>query len=58
MRCATQADFDRMQDERREAMLRELGRELCEMVRQGAITDMQANEIYNDKADQWAAGLP
>lgn len=39
---------------RREQLLRELASDLAELVRQGELTDQQANEWYNDKADQWA----
>ena len=42
---------------KREQMLRELMDHLCDMVAAGEITDMQANEWYNMKADQWANGL-
>lgn len=45
------------QDERRERMLRELASDLAEQVRTGAITDMQANDWYNMKADQWVNGV-
>ena len=42
---------------RREAMLRDLMSDLSELVRSGDITDMQANEWYNKKADQWVNGI-
>ena len=42
---------------KREQMLRDLMAHLCDMVAAGEITDMQANEWYNMKADQWANGL-
>ena len=45
------------QDETRERMLRELMSDLANMVEAGEITDTQANEWYNMKADQWANGL-
>lgn len=41
---------------RREQMLRELMSDLCDLVRTGDMTDEQANEWYNAKADQWAQG--
>lgn len=44
-------------DARREQMLLELMSDLTAMVVNGDLTDMQANEWYNDKADQWALGL-
>lgn len=37
----------------RERMLRELASDLAELVRTGDMTDMQANEWYSSKADQW-----
>jgi hypothetical protein len=42
---------------RRERMLRELTSDLASLVESGDITDMQANEWYNMKADQWNGGL-
>jgi hypothetical protein len=44
-------------DTRRERMLRELASELANMVEAGDITDNEANEWYNRKADEWARGL-
>jgi len=41
----------------RERMLSELMSHLANMVDAGDITDEQANEWYNMKADQWANGL-
>ena len=41
----------------RERMLRELMSDLANMVEAGDMTDMEANEWYNMKADQWAEGL-
>ena len=43
--------------EKREQMLRELMSELCSLVEAGEMTDMQANEWYSMKADQWANGI-
>ena len=40
-----------------ERMMRELQSELCEAVRRGEMTDNEANEWANMKADQWAQGL-
>jgi hypothetical protein len=42
---------------KRERMLRELTSDLAAMVEAGDMTDMQANDWYNMKADQWAQGL-
>jgi hypothetical protein len=44
-------------DTKRERMLRELMSDLADMVENGSMTDMQANEWYNMKADQWNGGL-
>lgn len=41
-------------DARREQMLHELRSDLADLVESGDITDEQANEWYNDKADQWS----
>jgi hypothetical protein len=38
-------------------MLRELMSDLMNLVESGDITDMEANEWYNMKADQWANGI-
>lgn len=46
-----------MSEARRERMLRELAGTLAQMVEDGDITDMEANDWYNMKADQWAHGL-
>jgi len=43
--------------EKREQMLRELMSDLCSLVEAGEMTDMQANEWYSMKADQWANGI-
>ena len=44
-------------NEVRERMLRELMSELVRMIEAGDITDEQASEWYNMKADQWANGI-
>ena len=41
-------------DARREQLLRELASDLARLVESGDLTDEQANEWYNSKADQWA----
>ena len=43
--------------EKREQMLRELMSDLCGLVQAGEITDIEANEWYSMKADQWANGI-
>ena len=40
-----------------ERMLRELMSDLTDLVRDGEMTDIEANEWYNMKADQWAGGM-
>lgn len=44
-------------DQTRERKLRELMSDLSDRVQAGDMTDMQANEWYNMKADQWAGEL-
>ena len=46
-----------MENTTRERMLRELMSNLVLMVEAGDITDEQANEWYNMKADQWTQGI-
>lgn len=41
-------------DARREQMLKELASDLNDLVGAGELTDVQANEWFNAKADQWA----
>lgn len=48
-----QAQLDRISDDDRERKLRELMSSLNDLVRSGDLTSEQANEWYNDKADQW-----
>ena len=43
--------------QRIDRMIRELQSELCDLVRSGEITDIEANEWVNMKADQWMSGL-
>jgi hypothetical protein len=38
-------------------MMRELQSDLAELLRTGDLTDLEANEWANRKADQWALGL-
>ena len=51
------SSYNRTQDERREQMLRELMSNLANLVESGDLTDQEANDWYNRKADQWAQGL-
>lgn len=44
-------------DARTERMMRELQSDLADMVRSGDLTETEANEWANAKADQWAKGL-
>jgi hypothetical protein len=41
-------------DARREQMLCELSSNLADMVEAGDLTEQEANDWYNMKADQWA----
>jgi len=43
--------------ETRERMLSELMSQLSMMVEAGEMTDEEANDWYNMKADQWAEGV-
>jgi hypothetical protein len=45
--------FTTRKDARREQMLRELASDLANLVESGDMTDQEANEWYNAKADQW-----
>ncbi len=47
--------YETRTDARREQNLRELASNLADMVEAGDITEQEANEWYNAKADQWAA---
>lgn len=38
-------------------MIRELQSDMCDLVRAGEMTDEEANEWVNHKADQWYRGL-
>jgi len=51
----TETEFQTIQDGTRERMLRELASDLADLVRSGDMTDTEANEWFNMKADQWAA---
>jgi len=48
--------FDKLRDQRCERNLRELASDLADLVRSGDLTDAEANEWYDRKADQWMAG--
>ena len=50
-------EYTKAQDAKRESMLRELMSELADSVELGILTDLEANEWYSMKADQWAQGL-
>jgi hypothetical protein len=49
----TDAMQQKIFDDTRERKLRELMFELNSLVMSGDLTSEQANEWYNDKADQW-----
>lgn len=53
--AATQTDYLRRVDARREQMLRELASDLADSVASGDMTEAQANERHAMKADQWAS---
>jgi hypothetical protein len=46
-------DFQKIQDGTRERMLRELASDLSDLVASGDMTDVEVNEWFNSKADQW-----
>lgn len=50
-------DMNRTKDARIAQMMKELQSDLADLVEAGELTDEQANEWANDKADQWAGGL-
>lgn len=49
--------MNRTKDARIAQMMKELQSDLADLVEAGELTDEQANEWANDKADQWAGGL-
>lgn len=49
--------MEKTMDQMRERMLRELAWDLRCLVETGDMTDLEANEWYNAKADQWARGI-
>jgi len=49
--------IDRIEDVRIARMLRELQSDMADLVESGDMTDAEANEWVNHKADQWARGL-
>jgi hypothetical protein len=53
----TTTELQNIETQTRERMLRELMSELAIMLENGDITEEQANEWYNMKADQWNNGL-
>lgn len=50
-------ELQRIQDGTRERNLRELASDLADLVASGDLTDEQANDWYNHKADQWRDGV-
>jgi polyhydroxyalkanoate synthesis regulator phasin len=50
----SQAEFNLIQDQRRERMLRELASDLSDLVASGDMTAEQANDWLASKADQWS----
>jgi hypothetical protein len=51
----TRTEFSKITDARYDRLMRELQSDLADMVEAGDITDEQANEWANMKAEQWAA---
>lgn len=49
----TETEFNTMNDQRRERMIRELQSNMADLVESGDITAERANEWVNHKADQW-----
>lgn len=47
----------RAEETRIARMLRELASDMADLVEAGEMTDTEANEWVNRKADQWAQGL-
>jgi hypothetical protein len=52
---ATKNDYISRVDARREQMLRELASDLAYSVQCGEMSEVEANEWYSMKADQWAS---
>lgn len=52
----TNAEFQKMNDDRIARMLRELQSDLADLVASGDMTDEEANVWFNRKADAWMAG--
>jgi len=53
----SQNDLDRMNDATIARMIRELQSDMADLVASGDMTDTEANEWVNRKADQWARGM-
>ncbi len=49
--------FSEKLDAKRDRMIRELQSDMADLVESGEMTDLEANEWVNHKADQWALGL-
>jgi hypothetical protein len=48
---------EKIEDARRERMLRELASDLADLVEAGEMTETAANEWHARKADEWRNGL-
>lgn len=57
MRPQIQIAFPRAEELKIERMLRELASDMADLVEAGELTELEANEWVNHKADQWAKGL-
>ena len=53
----TPAEFQKNEEARIARMIRELQSNMADLVASGDITEEQANEWVNHKADQWSLGL-
>lgn len=53
----SKTERDRIEEATIARMMRELQSDLADLVQTGELTDEQANEWANHKADQWARGL-
>lgn len=49
-----QTEITKFLDSRLAFRISELRSQLCEMVEQGALTDVEANEWMNRKSDEWS----
>lgn len=53
----SKTEAQRAEETKIQRMLKELASDMAELVRSGDLTEDEANEWVNRKADQWAQGL-